>query len=55
MKKFAALLAKEKRLRMNEKMMILPFFELYTVYIKNRAVFTDTYSLTCLKRDHQFC
>ena len=34
MKKLIALLTKEKRLRMNGKMMNLPFFELYTVYIK---------------------
>ena len=31
----SALLTKEKRLRMNGKMMALTFFELYAVYVKN--------------------
>ena len=30
-----ALLTKEKQLRMNRKIMTLPFFELYALYIKN--------------------
>ena len=34
MKKFVALLTKEKQPRMNGKMLALAFFELYTVYIK---------------------
>ena len=37
MKKFVALLTKEKRLRMNGKMMTVTFLELYTVYIKKLA------------------
>ena len=39
MKKFVALLTKEKRPRMNEKMMTPTFFELYTVYIKKLGQF----------------
>ena len=39
MKKFAALLTKEKRSTMNEKMMTPTFFELYTVYIKKLGQF----------------
>ena len=43
MKKFLALLMKEKRPRMNGKMMTLTFFELYTVYIKKlEQFFFDT-------------
>ena len=34
MKKFVALPTKEKRHRMNEKMITPTFFELYTVYLK---------------------
>ena len=52
MKKFVALLTNEKRLRINEKMMTLTFFKLYTVHIKKlgQCVF-HTYSLACLKED----
>ena len=39
MKKFLALLMKEKRPGMNGKMMTLTFFELYTVYIKKLEQF----------------
>ena len=39
MKKFVALLMKEKRPGMNEKIMTLTFFELYTVYIKKLGQF----------------
>ena len=39
MKKFVALLTKEKRPRMNEKMMTPTFFELYTVFIKKLRQF----------------
>ena len=39
MKKFVALLTKEKRPRMNEKMMTLTFSEIYTVYIKELGQF----------------
>ena len=39
MKKFFVLLTKEKRPRMNEKMMTPTFFELYTVYIKKLGQF----------------
>ena len=49
MKKFIALLTKEKLLRMNLKVMSLTFFELYTVYTKNNFFHTD--SLNCLKKD----
>ena len=35
MKKFIALVMKEKRPGMNMKMMTTAFFELYTVHIKN--------------------
>ena len=38
MKKFIALQMKEKRLRMNGKMMALTFFELYGVYVKIRTI-----------------
>ena len=41
MKKFVALQTKEKRLRMNGKMMTLSFFELYTVYLKKLAQFNS--------------
>ena len=39
MKKFVALLMKEKRPGMNEKIMTPTFFELYTVYIKKLGQF----------------
>ena len=39
MKKFFALLMKEKRPGMNEKIMTPTFFELYTVYIKKLGQF----------------
>ena len=39
MKKFFALLTNEKQPRMNEKMLALAFFELYTVYIKKLGQF----------------
>ena len=39
MKKFVALLTKEKRPRMNEKMMTSTFFKLYTVYMKKLGLF----------------
>ena len=39
MKKFVALLMKEKRPGMNEKIMTATFFELYTVYIKKLGQF----------------
>ena len=39
MKKFVPLLTKEKRPRMNEKMMTPTFFEIYTVYIKKLGQF----------------
>ena len=52
MKKFFALPAKEKRLRINEKMMTLTFFGLYAVYVKKLGqFFFHTYSLTCLKKE----
>ena len=38
MKKFIALLMKEKRLRANKKMMNLTFLKLHTLYIKNKAI-----------------
>ena len=41
MKKFVALQTNEKRLRMNEKMMTLTFFELYTVYLKKLPQFNS--------------
>ena len=43
MKKFIALLTREKQLRMNEKMMTLTFFMLYTMNIKFRSNFFYTY------------
>ena len=39
MKKFVALLTKEKWPRMNEKMMTPTFFKIYTVYIKKFGQF----------------
>ena len=46
MKKFVALLVKEKWPGMNGKMMTLTFFELYTVYIKTLGqFFSILYSL----------
>ena len=39
MNEFVALLTKEKWPRMNEKMMTLTFFKLYTVYIKKLGQF----------------
>ena len=39
MKKFVALLTREKWPRMNEKMMTPTFFEIYTVYIKKLGQF----------------
>ena len=39
MKKFVALLTKEKQPRMNEKMLTPTFFELYAVYIKKSGQF----------------
>ena len=39
MKKFVALLMREKWPRMNEKMMTPTFFEIYTVYIKKLGQF----------------
>ena len=53
MKKFVALLMKEKRPGMNGKMMALTFFELYTVYIKKLGqfflYFTIHYSVASYK------
>ena len=50
MKKFTALLTKEKWQRMNRKMMTLTFFELYTGYVKKLGVFFfHIYLLTYLK------
>ena len=40
MKEFIALLTDEKQLRMHGKIMTLTFFELYTVYIKIRTIFS---------------
>ena len=46
MKKFVALLMKEKRPEMNGKMMTPTFFELYSVYIKKLGqFFSILYSL----------
>ena len=45
MKKFVPLLTKEKRPRMNEKMMTPTFFEVYTVYIKKLGQFFSHTSL----------
>ena len=43
MKKFVALLTKEKWSRMNEKMMTPTFFKIYKVYIKKlRQFFSHT-------------
>ena len=39
MKKFVALLTKEKQPRMNGKMSTLTFYELYAVYIKKLGLF----------------
>ena len=53
MKKFVALLAKEKRPRMNGKI-TLTFFQLYILYKKNYDnSFSILYSLTSL--NNQFC
>ena len=52
MKKFVALLTKQKRLSMNVKMMTLFFFEaLYSVCKKLRQFFLHTCSLTCSEKD----
>ena len=52
MKKLVAFLTKEKKLRMNGKMITLTFFQLYTVYIKKLGqFFFHAYSLTCLNKD----
>ena len=50
MKKFSALVMKEKGQRMNGKTMPLTFFELYAIYIKSQDnTFLHTYLITCLK------
>ena len=41
MKKLITLLTKEKRLRMNGKMVTLTFFELYRMYIKIRTILSQ--------------
>ena len=48
MKKFVVLLTKEKRLRMNRKMMTLTFFK---TILSLGQFFFHTYSLTCLNKD----
>ena len=55
MKKFDTLLMKEKRPRMDGKMMTLTVFKLHTVYIKNHDnSFSMLCSLTCLNKDTSF-
>ena len=51
MKKFVALLTKEKRLRMNGKMMTDFLQAFYSVYKKLGQFFFHTYLLTYLKKD----
>ena len=46
MKKFVALLTKEKQPRMNGKMLALAFFELYTVYIKKIRTILFSYFIS---------
>ena len=49
MKKFVALLTKEKQLRITGKMITLTFFGLYTVHVKKLGqFFFHTYLLTYL-------
>ena len=46
------IILKGKMPRINEKMMILAFFKLYSVYIKRLGqFFFHTYSLICLNKD----
>ena len=52
MKKFVALLTKEKQLRMKGKTMTLTFLELSTVHVNRIGqFFFHTYLLTCLNKD----
>ena len=51
MKKFVALLMKEKQPRMNGKMMTLAFFQLYTLSVKDSDnSFSIIYWITCLNK-----
>ena len=57
MKKFIALPTKEKRLRMNGKIMTLDFLRaLYSVHNEIGQLFFHTYSVTCLNKSlYHFC
>ena len=50
MKEFTALLTDEKQLRMHGKIMNLTFFELYTVYIKIRTIFSPHLHVNFFKK-----